>query len=98
MNEKQILDLFYCASVDNEAILTLNANTAFAYLMNMLAAKSFVSHDWTACFSDKLLKQSTSASVNHNDLKVAKNKAMTTLPVGSKSIDNLIITLTTHTK
>ena len=66
--------------------------------MNMLAAKSFVSHDWTACFSDKLLKQSTSAPVNHNDLKVAKNKAMTTLPVGSKSIDNLIITLTTHNK
>lgn len=98
VNEKQILDLFYCASVDNEAMLTLNANTAFAYLMNMLAAKSFVSHDWTACFSDKLLKQSTSAPVNHNDLKVAKNKAMTTLPVGSKSIDNLIITLATHNK
>lgn len=88
VNEKQILDLFYCTYVDNEAMLTLNANTAFAYLMNMLAAKSFVSHDWTACFSDKLLKQSTSAPVNHNDLKVAKNKAMTTLPVGSKSIDN----------
>ena len=98
VNEKQILDIFYCASVDNEAMLTLNANTAFAYLMNMLAAKSFVSHDWTACFSDKLLKQSTSAPVNHNDLKVAKNKAMTTLPVGSKFIDNLIITLTTHNK
>lgn len=98
VNEKQILDLFYCASVDNETMLTLNANTAFAYLMNMLAAKSFVSHDWTACFSDKLLKQSTSAPVNHNDLKVAKNKAMTTLPVGSKSIDNLIITLAIHNK
>lgn len=98
VNEKQILDLFYCASVDNEAMLTLNANTAFVYLMNMLAAKSFVSHDWTACFSDKLLKQSTSAPVNHNDLKVAKNKAITTLPVGSKSIDNLIITLATHNR
>ncbi|MDO4160177.1 MAG: hypothetical protein Q4D41_06960 [Prevotellaceae bacterium] len=96
VNEKQIQDLFYCISVAQEEMLTLNANTAFAYLMNMLAAKSFVSYDWTACFSDKLLKQSTSKPVNHNDLKVAKNKALTTKPIGNKSIDNLILTLITH--